>query len=58
MSHPSYKKDSRVTEEINFDLINLVKNIHCYSPKTKDEENWLYKLFGEELGQYLVNHKL
>ena len=58
MSHPSYKKDSKVTEEINFDLINLVKNIHCYSPKTKDEENWLYKLFGEELGQYLVNHKL
>ena len=58
MSHPSYKEDSRVTEEINFDLLNLVKNIHCYKPQSTEEETWFYKLFGDEIGQYLINNEL
>lgn len=58
LSHPEYAKDSKVTEAISFDLINLTKKIYDHSPETFEEREWYFKLFGQEIGQYLLNNKL
>ncbi|KAL6928174.1 hypothetical protein ACO0SA_002906 [Hanseniaspora valbyensis] len=58
LSHPEYAKDSKVTELISSDLINLTKKVYSYSPESDEEKKWYFKLFGEEIGEYLINHKL
>lgn len=58
LSHPEYAKDSKVTEAISSDLINLTKKIYDHSPETVEEREWYFKLFGKEIGQYLLNNKL
>lgn len=50
VNHPEYKKDSRVTREINFDLILLTERITNFENK-----NEINKFFGTEIGEFLLH---
>lgn len=53
-NHPSYKQDSRVTKEINYDLLQLSARLS----NLDDVNGEVTRLFGIEISQYILNNKL
>ncbi|GMM38762.1 glutamate--cysteine ligase [Saccharomycopsis crataegensis] len=52
MQHPDYKHDSIVSHDINYDLLCHLRGIGDYR-----DEKALVGLFGEEIGEYLINNR-
>ena len=53
LNHKDYKKDSKVTEIINRDIIHLTEKFYHYSNK-----DLLVKFFGQRLGSYLFENPI
>ncbi|KAH3670537.1 hypothetical protein OGAPHI_001052 [Ogataea philodendri] len=51
VSHPDYKKDSIVSEQINYDLIDTIARLSKY------EHELVSDFFGPELGKWLIENK-
>lgn len=54
INHKEYKKDSKINELINFELLESINRISNYI--NKDDE--LTNFFGEEISNYLISNKL
>jgi glutamate--cysteine ligase catalytic subunit len=51
LRHPLYKHDSKVSEEINYDIIKDSIGVTNYS----DENDLMTEFFGKQLASYLIN---
>ncbi|CCH42120.1 Glutamate-cysteine ligase [Wickerhamomyces ciferrii] len=54
LGHETYQKDSKITEEINFELLEKLNRISKYD----DSQGELSEFFGNELSLYLVENKV
>lgn len=54
LSHNSYSQDSRVSKDINFDLLRVVERISHLDNSNKDVTNFL----GQEIAQYILEHRI
>ncbi|KAG7737419.1 hypothetical protein KL929_003115 [Ogataea haglerorum] len=50
LSHPDYKKDSIVSEQINYDLVEMAAKLSTY------DHGLVADFFGPELGQWLIDN--
>lgn len=51
LSHPEYKQDSKVSEKINYDIVQM--SIHITNYDFKNHEKLLQSYFGEEVASFL-----
>ncbi|SCU77650.1 LAFA_0A02718g1_1 [Lachancea sp. 'fantastica'] len=53
-THPSYKKDSRLTAELNYHLLKMVSRI----THLDDSQDDVSKIFGPEIANFLLRHRM